>query len=75
MPCGVNFLLFIPENDSTSGEVVRAHFHAHFIPWKYADIVHSHLAGNRRKNFVPVFQLYFKHGITQCFNDNAVLFN
>lgn len=53
--------------DPTSREVVRRQLESHFVSRQYFDVMHSHLAGNVRKNLVPIFELNAKHSIGQRF--------
>ncbi len=67
--------LFVPENNSAPAQIIRAHFHPHFVTWQNAYVIHSHLSRNGSQYFVAIFQLYFEHSIAECFNYNAILFN
>ena len=74
-PSQRKWLLFIPENDPSTCEVVWAHFYANFIAGQNADVVHSHFTRNRTNNFVAIFKANPEHGIRQSFYNYAVLFN
>lgn len=71
----ISFFLFVPENYSSSGQIIRAHFHPHFITRQYPDIIHPHFSRDGGQYFVTIFQLYPEHCIGQGFQNNSILFN
>ena len=64
--------LFVAINNAAAGEVIRRKFNHYAVIRKDADVVHSHLAADVRKNFVTVVQLHAKHGIRQRLHDRAL---
>ena len=67
-------LLFIPENDPSPGQIIRAHLHSHFITRQNPDIIHSHLTWNCRQYFMTIFQLHPEHCIGKGFDNWSILF-
>src|SRR5207253_1841990 len=57
--------------DSTPGEVVGRQFHLHLVARKDADVVLSHLPGDLRQHFMPVFQLDAEHRARKGLGDLA----
>lgn len=70
-----DFLLFIPENDPSPCQVVRAHFNPNLIARQNTDVMHPHLSGNGCQNFVAILQFHLKHGVTKRLDNGSVLFN
>ena len=68
-------LAFVPQNDSTSGQIIGAHFYRYFIAWQNADIVHPHFSGNSTNDLMTIFQSYPEHCVGQSLNNNSFLFN
>jgi hypothetical protein len=62
-PSAVFVFLLIPVNDPSAAQVIRAHFHTYLVSREDADVVHSHLAGDRGKYFVSVLKSYAEHGV------------
>ena len=67
--------LFVPEDDPSTGQIIRAHFHTNFIAWQNPDVVHPHLTRNGCQYFMAVFQLYPEHCVRKCFQNYSILFN
>jgi hypothetical protein len=61
----------VPICNTASGEVVWGEFHLHLVAWKNADVVHSHLPGDVRKNLVPIFQFDTKHRVRKRLDDRS----
>jgi hypothetical protein len=68
-------ILFVPENDSSSCQIVWTHLNTNLISWQDADIMHTHFPRNSRQYFVTVFQLYPEHRIRKRFYNDSVLFD
>ena len=78
---GRTFIAFSLEavGDTTAGEVVWSQLNLNLVARKNTDVVHSHLSGDMRQNFVTVLELYPKHGVRQgledrSFEQNGVVF-
>src|SRR6056297_1302542 len=65
------FALLVPIRDPTPGEVVGGEFHLHLVAGEDADVVHAHLAGDVRQDFVPVVERDLEHGVRKRFEDLA----
>src|SRR6478736_8378375 len=50
---GRTFISSVPVGDPTAVEVVRAELHLDLVPGEDADVVLSHLPGDRREDVVP----------------------
>lgn len=46
--------LLVAIRNAASGEVIRRELYLHLVARKNADVVHSHLSGDVRQNFVAV---------------------
>src|ERR1051325_1783507 len=65
----VPFLLLVPVDDATAGQVVRRELHDHSVLGKDADVVLPHLAADVRQYAVPVGELDAEHGVRQRLDD------
>jgi hypothetical protein len=75
LPATFSVKLFIPENDPSPAQIVRTHFHSHFVAWQNTDIVHSHFSGDGGQYLMSIFQLHPEHSIAQGFQNYAILFD
>ena len=71
--------LLVAIRNATSGEVIWRELYLHLVARKNTDVVHSHLSGDMRQNFVAVLKLHPKHGVRQglkdrSFEQNGVIF-
>ena len=71
--------LLVAIRNATSCEVIWRELYLHLVARKDTDVVHSHLSGDMRQNFVTVLELYPKHGVRQgledrSFEQNGVVF-
>jgi hypothetical protein len=55
--------LFVTVSDAPTRKIVWAHLYCYFIAGKDFDVVHPHLSGDSRLDFVVVFQPYAEHRI------------
>ena len=55
--------------DATFGEIVGAHLELHIVALDDADVVHSELPRNIRRDDVPVGEPHFERGIGERFDD------
>src|SRR5881227_171477 len=65
----VPYLLLVPVDDPTAGQVVRRELHDDTVLRKDADVVLPHLAADVRQNAVPVGELDAEHGVRQRLDD------
>jgi hypothetical protein len=61
--------LLVAVNDAAAGQIVRSQLHNHAVPWKDADVVLTHLAGNMGKYLVSIGQLDSKHCVWKSLNN------
>src|SRR4051794_34020357 len=57
--------------DTTTGEVVGSELYLNLVSGQDADVVHAHLSGDVRQNFVAIFELDTEHGVRQRFDNGA----
>jgi hypothetical protein len=50
----VSVFLFVSETDSSFGQVVRGHFHLHFVTGENLDVVHTHFTGDVGNDLMPI---------------------
>ncbi len=53
--------------DTTAVEVVYGKLNRNLVARKDLDVVHTHLPGNVRQDFVAVLEFHLEHRIRQCF--------
>jgi len=56
------FLGAVTEDNPSFGEIVRGHFHLHFVSGGDPNKVFAHFATDVRKDFMSVFQFHTVHG-------------
>ena len=71
--------LLVAIRNATSGEVIWRELYLHLVARKNTDVVHSHLSGDMRQNFVAVLEFHPKHCVRQgledrSFEQNGVVF-
>src|SRR5579864_3682637 len=57
--------------DAAAGQVVRGELDLDLVTGEDADVVLSHLAGDRRQNVVTPVEFHPKHGARESFGDLA----
>ena len=63
--------LLVAVRDSTPGEVVWGELNLNLVARKNADVVHTHLSGDVRQNFVAILELDAEHGVRQRLDNGA----
>ena len=66
---------FAAPGDAPLRQIVRAHLEFDSVAFDDADIVHSQLSGNVRRDDVPVGKPYFERGVGKSFDDSALCFD
>ena len=55
--------LFVAICDTTTGEVVGSKFHLHLVAGEDSDVMHPHLSGDVRQDFVAILEFHSEHCI------------
>lgn len=67
--------LFGAEDDARTTQVVRCQLHRDLVTRQYADIVHTHLAGNKAEHNMTVFEHYPECRIREVLYNLSLHFN
>jgi len=70
-----NGLLLVAVGDATSFEVVGGQLNLDAVARQDPDVVHAHLSGDMRQNFVAIFQFDSEHGVWEGLNYGALQYD
>ena len=65
--------LFVAVGNASPTQIVRAHFNRYLVTGEDLDVVHPHLPGDRRLDFVVVFQPHPEHCVREGLFNHAIL--
>lgn len=60
--------------NSTLGQIVRRHFHFHFVAGKNTDVILAHAAGNMGGDGMAILELHSEGGVRQGIHHRAFKF-